>query len=66
MMMNIEEEIRAKMNIQIPPGLRRMEWREEDSKNVILLRKEGLTIRGISDVLRCSTRMVQDVLKGSK
>jgi len=59
-----EQELRQRLGIEIPEGDRRIKWSAQDSVNVMTLRKRGLPIRTIADVLRCSTRMVQDVLKG--
>lgn len=61
-----EQDLRQRLGIEIPEGGRRTEWSRIDSMNVLMLRRRGLTIRTISDVLRCSTRMVQDVLKGER
>lgn len=61
----IEQQCRELYGLEVPElNCHRLGWKEQDSNNVVFLRSKGMTIRAISDVLRCSTRMVQDVLKG--
>lgn len=56
-------EIRTRLKIRLESG-RRAAWTNTDSINVIYLRRKGFTIRDIADVMRCSTKKVQEVLKG--
>jgi hypothetical protein len=59
-----ETALRAELEIDFHGYKRRPKWSERDSVNVLLLRARGLTIREVADVMRSSTRKVQDVLTG--
>lgn len=58
------KELRERYSITVPLVAR---WTTEERGKIPKLHEvEGLTIRQISDVMRCSTSTVQEVLKRSK
>jgi hypothetical protein len=63
-----EKKTRERLGVVLYDGERRPKnnWDTEDSERIRKLRSENISMRGISAIMRCSTRTVQEVLRGER